>query len=311
MEMPYHRPTRSPRWRLAGIVGFFLAIAALPVAFAYWPIEHARWLLAAAENVVEKSEKNGDTWRQQAAVLLDRAKVSHPDIENSLEYARISYFVQPDVVERAIKLIQSLPAARQPHAANVLSELRYKAMEFNAAYQILVAGYPGPDARTNNERNQLAYFSALANRDLPSALVDIEKAIAESTDLKPLEMATYLDTKAWVLFRLKRYDEALIAIDQTIKATDKGTAETAFVPGVKVIIQAFLKGQSPFTRRALDDNSDPFSTLLPDLADFLKSFAVYRYHRAEILEGLGRVDEADKEYDWLQDRGFNDFNRLY
>jgi tetratricopeptide (TPR) repeat protein len=58
----------------------------------------------------------------------------------------------------------------------------------------------------------LAYYRSLANVELEDALKDIDKAMAEIPDEPAL-----LDTKAWVLYRLKRYAEALILIDKALE----------------------------------------------------------------------------------------------
>lgn len=59
--------------------------------------------------------------------------------------------------------------------------------------------------------NNYAYFLALAERDLERALAMAERAIS-------LEQgnSTYLDTYAWILYRLGRYDEAKKAMQQAL-----------------------------------------------------------------------------------------------
>ncbi len=277
----------------------------IPVCVAYWPIERARWLVAAADNALAKSNDDDDQWIQQAQALLEQAKNSYSGIENTLEFARTSFRMDPEETDRAIKLVLSTGPSRQIHAANVLAELRLESADFDSAYQILVAGYPSPASRSAIERNQLAYYAALANRDLEIALSDIEKALVE------MKNASFLDTKAWILFRLKRYDEALVAIDQSIKELKLEVKETVFPSPMRAKIQDLHDGKEPFVKRPLAELSNPLASFNREFSQIIKSIVVIHYHRGEILEALEKTAEADEEYSWLQDRGFHDFERLY
>lgn len=68
--------------------------------------------------------------------------------------------------------------------------------------------------------NNAAYYMACEGRDLQRALRMIERSTAMTPD-----NATSLDTYAWVLFKLKRYDEAKTIIDRVIElsASDPGS----------------------------------------------------------------------------------------
>ncbi len=294
----------SERWKQFAVLAFLLGMVAIPVGKAYWPSERARWLLAAADNALEKASDKNDT-RSEAQELLDEAVKGYSPIEKTLDFARISFRMNPDATDRAIKLIQSLAPDRQPHAANVLAEMRLEDGDFSSAYSILIAGYPGPTFRTPIQRNQLAYFAALANRDLEVAFADIEKSLAENKN------ASFLDTKAWVLFRLGRFEEALVAIDSALDELKVELKDTPFPSAIRVKVQDLLEGNDPFVKRPLDDRSSPLESFNEDFAQVLKSIVVIHYHRGEILEALGKIEEADQEYTWVQVRGFHDFERLY
>ncbi len=304
METLNRYPIKSEKWTLITVAAFLLGIVAIPIGKAYWPNERARWLIAAAENALANATEENDT-RNQAQELLERAASSYPEIEKTLDFARISFRMHPEETERAIKLVLSMSPDRQVHAANALAEMRLDAGDFESAYKILVAGYPGPTSRTPVERNQLAYYAALANRDLAVALADIESALSDSKN------ASFLDTKAWVLFRLGRLNEALESIDLAITALKGELTDTPFPSAVREKVDDLLEGREPFVKRPLGDNSDPLASFNESFANVLKSIVVIHYHRGEILEALGKIEEADQEYAWAQDRGFHDFNRLY
>lgn len=74
---------------------------------------------------------------------------------------------------------------------------------FDKAFQI--------DSTDASALNNYSYYLALQNTKLDLAL----KLTTRSNELKP-HQPNYLDTKAWVLFRLQRYDEALKWINKAI-----------------------------------------------------------------------------------------------
>lgn len=304
MESPNRYPKNSERWALVAVVAFLLGIVAIPIGRAYLPSERARWLIAAAENALASATDENDT-RPNAQEYLQQAKASYPEIENTVDFARISFRMNPEETDRAIRLVLSLSPDRRIHAANVLAELRLNEKDFDSAYRILVAGYPGPTSRTPVERNQMAYYAALADRDLEVALADIGSALEDSKN------ASFLDTKAWVLFRMGRFDDAMIAIDQAMEELEVELKNASFPSAIQEKIQDLINGSEPFVKRSLEEESDPLKSFNESFAQVLRSIVVIHYHRGEILEALGKIEEADEEYSWVQNRGFHDFERLY
>lgn len=72
-----------------------------------------------------------------------------------------------------------------------------------------------------NVLNNYAYYLALENKDLPRALEMSRKTIEEEP-----ENPTYIDTYAWVLFMLERYEEARAYADKLMAIEgDKGSVE--------------------------------------------------------------------------------------
>ncbi|MCM1336770.1 MAG: tetratricopeptide repeat protein [Candidatus Amulumruptor caecigallinarius] len=67
------------------------------------------------------------------------------------------------------------------------------------------------DPDNNTALNNCAYYLACEGKDLDQALEMARKALAENPD-----SPTTLDTYAWVLFKLKKYDEALTAISRVL-----------------------------------------------------------------------------------------------
>lgn len=72
----------------------------------------------------------------------------------------------------------------------------------------------------NMTANNYAYFLSLERRDLDKALLLSLKTIQE----EPLN-STYLDTYAWILFRLGRYKSALEYIDRAVQCEGEQSAD--------------------------------------------------------------------------------------
>ena len=70
--------------------------------------------------------------------------------------------------------------------------------------------------------NNYAYFLSLDGRDLERALTMITRALALAE-----KSATYLDTMAWVLYKLGRYDEAKKYMQQALSLDRRQSAELA------------------------------------------------------------------------------------
>lgn len=68
--------------------------------------------------------------------------------------------------------------------------------------------------------NNYAYFLSLQDRELDKAL----KMSARTLEKEPLN-ATYLDTYAWILFRMQRYEEALSLLEKALRYLDQDNPE--------------------------------------------------------------------------------------
>jgi len=71
-----------------------------------------------------------------------------------------------------------------------------------------------------NVLNNYAYFMSLDDRDLKKAL----SMSAKTLEAEPLS-ATYLDTYAWILFRMKRYSESLQYLEKALRYLDTDNPE--------------------------------------------------------------------------------------
>jgi tetratricopeptide (TPR) repeat protein len=68
--------------------------------------------------------------------------------------------------------------------------------------------------------NNYAYFLSLQGKNLEQALA----MSARTLEKEPLN-ATYLDTYAWILFKLQRYEEALSYLEKALRYIDEDNAD--------------------------------------------------------------------------------------
>ncbi len=99
--------------------------------------------------------------------------------------------------------------------------------------------------------NNYSYFLALDNRHLERALTMISRALALSE-----KNATYLDTMAWVLYKLGRYDEAKKYMQQALSLDRQQSAELALHYGdiLYALGEEFMA--KTYWRKALERGAD-------------------------------------------------------
>ncbi len=84
----------------------------------------------------------------------------------------------------------------------------------NAAYEAVLA----IDPNNLHVLNNYSYFLSIRNQDLPKARQMAEKLVAQAPD-----ESTYLDTYAWVLYKMKEYDKAKINLEKALQTSKDGT----------------------------------------------------------------------------------------
>ena len=76
------------------------------------------------------------------------------------------------------------------------------------------------DPENINVLNNYAYYLSVEGRDLKRA----QRMSAKTLEAEPLN-ATYLDTYAWILFRMKKYQEALGYMEKALRYLDRDNPE--------------------------------------------------------------------------------------
>ena len=101
--------------------------------------------------------------------------------------------------------------------------------------------------------NNYAYFLSLEGKELDKA----EQMSAKAVAAEP-KNSTYLDTYAWVLYKLGRYADAKIYIDQTLKfSTDSTTDSTLYEHAADIYAQmGDYAAAADFCQQAIDHGGD-------------------------------------------------------
>lgn len=286
---------KSNRLVTWAFIAILVGLVVYPLVRKALPLEYAKWQLAAASNAIVHAD-----WKK-AEAHLKAAEQSSNQVRSLPDYWGVYLKLvngDPDRDDSTASLIEELQEAIKENsdnrlAGNWLVELLSEQGRFAEALECvkLTFGEAGP--QNEIDLNQLAYYRSLAGVELEEALKDIDSALRSF----PTE-SSFLDTKAWVLYRLKRYDEALKAINQAIDS---------------------LMPLIPKDLREAPEDYDPagLGTVplgkLPDTVskERFDVIAVIRFHRMKILEALGREEEALGDYRAIRFWGTEPDDKLY
>ncbi len=266
-------PPPERKTSLAGllIICLFVSLLLLPLVYAWFPGEVARWHEAAAR------EKWLDGDSAGAVRSLDRALELFPDRAHLLlgraEYARRDGDFARALAdcERALELAPELPAALRLHGL-VLQHLgRFEEAIPNSLKRLELAQRRWGFGR-GYLLNEVAYARALANSDLDQALEEVNESIEL---LEP--SAALLDTRGFIQYLRGENEQAREDLDLAVEMVEAEHAEF-----LKQISGEQVGVRDPRLGRLM-------------LADRAESVAVIRYHRSLVLAALG--DEAAAEVD--------------
>ncbi len=206
------QPAFVNRTAVVLIVTICLCIVFIPSIVSYIPVERSKWLVAKAQNILNLSKNVDEGVKQQARDLLNQAEKLNPAIANSMDYMTIYASVNDDSIDYMSKLIAKLDYDMQLVALDQWIKRLFKEQNPQAVIEVIEKVLPDKDLWTPNLHNSFAYAASLANVRLEEA----EAAIEEALKLEG-ELDAYLDTKAWVLHKLMRNEQALPIIQQAIQ----------------------------------------------------------------------------------------------
>ena len=262
-----------------------------------------------------------------ATELLDQSYSRDPGVTTDLQYWRIRMQivfgrspVQDEEAERladhAIESLKSNKDAGQRSLISMaLASTLMKRQYWDLSIRVLEELLESPQKRSADQNNLLAYCRSLSMKNLKQALVEIDLALKRDGDIP-----AYLDTKGWVLYQSGKYEEALAFANRAVTGFSDELQENA--PELYKLLQDKRSladpASSPITDSDLEkegaENSPSKATpntIQLQIADLAKNFAVVRLHRARILEGLGRKEEANEDFEWIKSLGIDDLSNLY
>ena len=236
--------------------------------------------------------------------------------------------------DEAISAIPKLEEDRQTYAAMIVAELFRTNKRTDLAVDILQTCFPPLEKRSSVANNELAYFRSLQMKELDVALKEINAALAANPDVPE-----FLDTKAWVLHGLNRNEVAIKFINESISQSYELLKKEFSNPkDGKDFCQLFepdtptqspsvenppvepesVEPESVDSKVGVEKVEDPLAMIRKrfplsnrNAVDTLaKKIAVLRFHRACILDDLGRTEESEVDYAWLDRFGFSDTKKL-
>ena len=269
----YFGPATSARWMLAQAAN----------EFDRGNVAEAQKLLEAAYNKSEDLATDRNFWKQLERIEASNDSGSSSSFMTSLWDKRIRQIEEPGV---------------RAEVAYVISSLMSNRKQFGDAVRILGENLPAMDQRSPTQNNQIAYMRALAGSDLDQALLEIDSALQSS------ENESFLDTKAWILYRMGRHQEALEAIDKSLEMLTQAWSSQSILSECLAQINAIQSqaGEDASEKpkgwglEALLGEFPELSRRLPDLLDMQ---ATLRLHRLRICEALGKTDQVHDEAAWL------------
>ncbi|GAB5406510.1 MAG: hypothetical protein Aurels2KO_47410 [Aureliella sp.] len=275
------------------IVFVTVAIPVAPLIVGEGRNEIARWYIAAAANAKELD--SGDPEEH----LASAASWGGDSVDNDVWFLRLVWALDdqpdefPELLRQSKEQLLAIGKFADMFAARLCEGGHFTAA-VETSEQAIVSGNTS-DMNYLQHLNTLAYFRSLAVKDLDKALVDVEIALANLPSGSDEARGMFLDTRAWVLFNLGRHEEALVDMNKCLNLY-----ETSSSPILDLLV-ANSKSDSSDADGANDGQPSPEDEQLGTL----------RYHRAKILEALGKTDEAEEDFQWLRDRNLPTDGSLY
>lgn len=261
-----------------------IGLALTPVIADQFRPEVARWYLAEATNRIVAAQDTGHQLEQARRWAGNMSEMRDYWIFRAEQAMADSPEDVAEVVSQAVAQ-NKLNFFLADSYAQRLADSRL----FKEAVAVLEAGAIPELENSPQHLNNLAYFRALAGIDLDQALLDINRGLERNPNSPGMR-----DTRGWVLFKmgnpLSALEDANFAVSFITPPTDAGWLDRSL---------AWLE-ERVLTQREPQDSSKVLTRR--EAGEHLWMRATLFYHRAKILEALGRTEEAERDFQWLRDR---------
>ena len=199
---------------------------------AYYESEHPaeiiELLMNTTRDMIEKAESAMDRIRCRSLLdvvmnFCDVVSSHEPELVEAYSQKSLGYFWMGQNEESLDVLAKGLKQVSTDRDRALLYNLRGDYHHSLGETQKMYADYDSTliyDPENINVLNNYAYYLSVEGRDLKRA----EQMSAKTLVAEPLN-ATYLDTYAWILFKMKRYQEALVYMEKALRYLDVDNPE--------------------------------------------------------------------------------------
>ena len=192
------------------------------------PAEVIELLMNTTRDMIEKAETNLDKLRcrsllEVAMSFCDVVSTHEPELVQAYSQKSIAYFWMGQNNEAMNMLSKGLKQVKTDRDRALLHNLRGDYYHTLGDTPRMYADYDSTlmyDPDNISVLNNYAYYLSVEGRDLERAL----KMSARTLDEEPLN-ATFLDTYAWILFKMKRYNEALGYMEKALRYLETDNPE--------------------------------------------------------------------------------------
>jgi len=192
------------------------------------PAEIIELLMNTTKDMIESAETQMDRVRCRSLLdvvmsFCDVVSSHEPELAEAYTQKSVAYFWMGQDEDALKTLSKGLLNVRTDKDKALLYNLRGDFYHSIGNKQRMYADYDSTlmfDPDNINVLNNYAYYLSVDNQDLDKAL----KMSARTIEEEPLN-ATYLDTYAWILFRMKKYREALGYLEKALRYLETDNPE--------------------------------------------------------------------------------------
>ena len=192
------------------------------------PAEVIELLMNTTRDMIEKAETNLDKIRCRSLLdvvmnFCDVVSSHEPQLAEAYSQKSIGYFWMGQNEEALDVLSRGLSKVNTDRDKALLYNLRGDFHHTLGNTPAMYADYDSTliyDPENISVLNNYAYYLSVEGRDLKRA----QRMSAKTLEAEPLN-ATFLDTYAWILFRMKKYQEALGYMEKALRYLDRDNPE--------------------------------------------------------------------------------------
>lgn len=292
------RSARPVRWI---VVLLTVAVVLVPIISTEGPRETARWYAAAAAVQHDRNEDDQSLRLITEAIELDPESDDLRRVRGSWLVEAGDYEAGLEDLSQAIELDPQEPMNYFERSTALQAAGRFaeavrdwdKIIELNDEADLLVCSrFLSGNRFRFPVYNARAYARALAGIELVEGLADINRAIKSMGSQG--ENAAFLDTRGFLLLKLRQPQAALADMDRAVEMVEQDLANW---PEILQI----LRHNEELDQRGLDR----------EIEEKRKSVAVIRYHRGLVHRALGQADAAAADFERVRELGFQPGDQLF